>query len=149
MTNWVMNSRGKGKATLAGRDGQMQPDGVILMDNGNYKIFNDKVSIEDLPSYYYNKYARECTEANFVSNQYLRLREVRIEYSLPKKVLSRVKFLNNVTFSVFGNNLYTWSDFPGFDPTSATMSGNALSPGFEIVQMPGTAVYGASIRIGY
>ena len=149
MTNWVMNSRGKGNATLAGRDGQMQPDGVILMDNGNYKIFNDKVSIEDLPSYYYNKYARECTEANFVSNQYLRLREVRIEYSLPKKVLSRVKFLNNVTFSVFGNNLYTWSDFPGFDPTSATMSGNALSPGFEIVQMPGTALYGASIRIGY
>ena len=149
MTNWVMNSRGKGVATLAGRDGEMVPDGVVLMDNGNYRIFNEKLAIENIPSYYYNKYARECTESNFVSNQYLRLREVRIEYSLPKKVLSRVKFLNEVTFAVFGNNLYTWSDFPGFDPTSASMWGNALSPGFEVCQMPGTAQYGASIRIAY
>ena len=84
-----------------------------------------------------------------MSTQYLRLREVRLEYSLPKKVLSRVKFLNTVTFAVFGNNLYTWSDFPGFDPTSVSLRGNALSPGFELVQMPGTAQYGASIRIGY
>lgn len=149
MTNWVMNSRGKGAATLPGRDGELRPEGVVLTDNGNYRIFSENLAVEDIPSYYYNKYARECTEANFVSNQYLRLREVRLEYSLPKKVLSRVKFLNNVTFAVFGNNLYTWSDFPGFDPTSATMRGSALSPGFEIVQMPGVAQYGASIRIGY
>ena len=149
MTNWVMNSRGKGIATLEGRDGNLVPDGVVLLDNGNYKIFTDKLSVDKIPSYYYNMYARECTEANFVSNQYLRLREVRIEYSLPKKLLSRVKFLNNVTFAIFGNNLYTWSDFPGFDPTAVSMRGNALSPGFEIVQMPGTAQYGASIRIGY
>ena len=149
MTNWVMNSRGKGVATLAGRDGEMVPDGVVLMDNGNYRIFNEKLKIENLPAYYYNRYAVECTETNFVSNEYLRLREVRIEYSLPKKVLSRVKFLNDVTVAVFGNNLYTWSDFPGFDPTSASMWGNALSPGFEVCQMPGTAQYGASIRIAY
>ena len=149
MTNWVMNSRGKGTATLPGRDGEMVPEGVVLLDNGNYRIFNEKLKISDVPTYYYNKYARECTEANFVSNQYLRLREVRIEYSLTKKVLSREKFLNDVTFAVFGNNLYTWSDFPGFDPTSASMWGNALSPGFEVCQMPGTAQYGASVRIAY
>ncbi len=149
MTNWVMNSRGKGVATLPGRDGNLVPEGVVLLDNGNYEIYTEKLSLDKLDSYYYNKYERTCTEANFVSNQYLRLREVRLEYSLPKQVLSRVKFLNNVTFAIFGNNLYTWSDFPGFDPTSVTMKGNALSPGFEIVQMPGTAQYGASIRLSY
>ena len=148
-TNWVMNSRGKGIATLPGRDGELQPVGVIEKGNGSYTMFNQKVAVENLTAYYENKYQRECTEANFVSTQYLRLREVRLEYSLPKKVLSRVKFLNTVTFAVFGNNLYTWSDFPGFDPTSVSLRGNALSPGFELVQMPGTAQYGASIRIGY
>lgn len=148
-TNWVMNSRGKGAATLPGREGELKPDGVVLMDNGNYRIFNENIAIENIPSYYYNKYQRECTEANFVSNQYLRLHEVRLEYALPKKVLSRVKWLNNLTLAVYGNNLYTWSDFPAFDPTSVSLRGNALSPGFEIVQMPGTAQYGASIRLTY
>ena len=84
-----------------------------------------------------------------MSNQYLRLREVRLEYSLPKKALLRVKFLSSASFAVFGNNLYTWSDFPGFDPTAVTMRGNALSPGFEMLQMPGTAQYGASVRLGF
>ena len=145
-----MNSRGKGIETLAGRDGELVPEGVFYNSkNGSYTINTEKLSASAVSSYYYNKYQRECTEANFVSTQYLRLREVRLEYSLPKKVLSRVKFLNNVTFAVFGNNLYTWSDFPGFDPTAVTMRGNALSPGFELLQMPGTAQYGASIRLSY
>ena len=149
-TNWVMNSRGKGIETLAGRDGELVPEGVFYNSkNGSYTINTEKLSASAVSSYYYNKYQRECTEANFVSTQYLRLREVRLEYSLPKNVLSRVKFLNSVTFAVFGNNLYTWSDFPGFDPTAVTMRGNALSPGFELLQMPGTAQYGASIRLSY
>ena len=149
LTNWAMNSRGKGVATLLGRDGNYVQEGVYLLDNGNYKINTEKLPVENLYAFYTTKYQRECAEANFVSNQYLRLREVRIEYSLPKKVLSRVKFLNAVTFAVFGNNLYTWTDFPGFDPTAVTMRGNALAPGFELLQMPGTAQYGASIRLSY
>lgn len=149
LTNWVMNSRGKGIATLPGREGELKPEGVILLDNGNYKIFDENLKAENVYTYYYNKYQRECTEANFVSNQYLRLREVRLEYSLPKKALLRVKFLSSASFAVFGNNLYTWSDFPGFDPTAVTMRGNALSPGFEMLQMPGTAQYGASVRLGF
>lgn len=149
LTNWAMNSRGKGIATLPGRDGNFVQQGVYLLDNGNYKINTEKLPVDNLYVYYSTKYQRECTEANFVSCQYLRLREVRLEYSLPKKILSRVKFLNAVTFAVFGNNLYTWSDFPGFDPTAVTMRGNALAPGFELLQMPGTAQYGASIRLTY
>ena len=149
LTNWVMNTRGKGIATLPGREGELRPDGVLLLDNGSYKIFDENLNVGNLQTYYTNMYQRECTEANFVSNEYLRLREVRIEYALPKNVLARVKFLNAVTFAVFGNNLYTWSSFPGFDPTAVSMRGNALSPGFEMLQMPGTAQYGASIRLTY
>lgn len=149
LTNWVMNSRGKGVATLPGREGGLKPEGVVMMDNGSYRIFDETIPAENMSQYYQKKYIRECTEANFVSNQYLRLREVRLEYSLPNKVLSRVKWLRNVSFAVFGNNLYTWSDFPGFDPTAVSLRGKALSPGFELGQMPGTALYGASIRLSY
>ena len=149
MTNWVLNYRGKGVATLAGRETGLVPDGVVLLDNGNYEVFTSTIPAEKIPSYYSALYDRQCTEANFVSTQYLRLREVRLEYSLPKKVLSKVKFLNGVSFAVFGNNLYTWSEFPGFDPTAVSMRGHALSPGFDLLQMPGTVQYGASIKISY
>ena len=149
LTTWVMNSRGKGIATLPGREGELKPDGVVEMDNGGYRIFDENIDPSNLVTYYSHKYRRECTESIFVSNQYLRLREVRLEYSLPKKVMKRIKYLNNVSFAVFGNNLYTWSDFPGFDPTAVSMRGNALSPGFELLQMPGTAQYGASVRLTY
>ena len=149
MTNWVLNSRGKGVATLEGREGGFVPDGVVALSDGNYRVYTDEIPKESMPAYYETLYDRNCTESNFVSTQYLRLREARLEYSLPKKLLTRTKVLNSLSVAVFGNNLYTWSKFPGFDPTAVAMRGHALSPGFDFLQMPGTAQYGFTIKLVY
>ena len=149
MTNWVLNSRGKGLATLEGREGGFVPDGVVALSDGNYRVYTDAIPKESMPAYYETLYDRNCTESNFVSTQYLRLREARLEYSLPKKLLTRTRFINSLSVAVFGNNLYTWSSFPGFDPTAVAMRGHALSPGFDFLQMPGTAQYGFSIKLVY
>ena len=149
LTNWVLNVRGKGTATLPGREGGLVPQGVVELDDGNYRVFTDAIPKEGISTYYGELYNRDCAEANYVSTEYLRLREVRLEYSLPKKLLSKTKVLNGVSFAVFGNNLYTWSKFPGFDPTATSIRGHALAPGFDILQMPGTAQYGASIKFTY
>ena len=149
MTQSVMNSRGKGAATLQGREGGFIPDGVVVLDDGNYGIYSTPIPKESMPAYYETLYNSNCTEANYVSTQYLRLRETRIEYSIPKKLLTRTKFINSLSIAVFGNNLYTWSDFPGFDPTAVAMRGHALAPGFDILQMPGTAQYGFTLKLVY
>ena len=149
MTNWILNARGKGVATLEGRETGLVPTGVVELADGNYRVFTETIPADGIRSYYGALYSRNCAEANFVSTEYLRLREVRLEYSLPKKLLSKTKVINGVSIAVFGNNLYTWSDFPGFDPTATSLRGQALAPGFELLQMPGTAQYGASIKLTY
>lgn len=148
-TNWVMNYRGKGVATLEGREGGLVPEGVMLMADGNYKICDYEHTSSTIKTYYRVKYARECTESNFVETSFLKLREVRVEYSFPKKLLAKTKVIQGLTVAVFGNNLYCWTKFPGFDPEAVSMRGAALTPGFEILQMPGTAVYGGSISIKF
>ena len=149
MTNWILNARGKGVATLEGRETGLVPTGVKELPDGNYRVNTDPIPADGIRSYYGALYSRNCAEANFVSTEYLRLREVRLEYSLPKKFLSKTKVINGLSIAVFGNNLYTWSNFPGFDPTATSLRGHALAPGFELLQMPGTAQYGASIKLTY
>ena len=148
-TNWVLNYRGKGIATLEGREGGFVPQGVMELSDGNYKICDYEHTSSSIQAYYQAKYARECCEANFVGTSFLKLREVRVEYSFPKKLLAKTKVIQALSVSVFGNNLYCWSKFPGFDPEAVSMRGAALSPGFDLLQMPGTAVYGGSISITF
>ena len=148
-TNWALNYRGKGIATLEGREGGFVPKGVMELDDGNYKICDYEHTPYTIQSYYQARYARECAEANFVETSFLKLREVRVEYSFPKKLLAKTKVIQGLTVAVFGNNLYCWSKFPGFDPEAVSMRGAALSPGFDLLQMPGTASYGGSISITF
>ena len=148
-TNWVLNYRGKGVATLEGREGGFIPEGVMELPDGNFKICDYEHSPSTIQSYYQARYARENCEANFVETSFLKLREVRIEYSFPKKLLAKSKVIQGLSISVFGNNLYCWSKFPGFDPEAVSMRGAALSPGFDLLQMPGTAIYGGSISITF
>jgi len=149
LTNWVMNYRGKGTATLPGREGGLTPQGVIQLEDGNYKVCDVTHDKESIQLYYQAKYERNCTEANFVETSFLKLREVRLEYSFPKALLAKTRVIQGLNIAVYGNNLYCWSKFPGFDPEAVSMRGEALSPGFDLLQMPGTATYGASLSITF
>lgn len=146
-TNWVMNYRGKGTATLAGRDGTLVPHGVRETEDGNYVINTDVVPAANISNFYHCYFEQTNAEANFVSTEFLKLREVRLEYSFPKKLLAKTKVISGLTVSAYGNNLYCWSKFPGWDPEGVTMRGSAIVPGFEILQMPSAAQFGASVNI--
>ena len=148
-SNWVLNYRGKGTATLAGRNGELVPVGVRETGDGNYVINTAAIPKEQIATYYHNKYDNTNCEANFVSTQFLKLREVRLEYAFPKKLLAKTKFLSGASIAFFGNNLWCWSDFPAWDPEAVTMRGSAVIPGFEILQMPTTAQFGGSINLTF
>ena len=146
-TNWVLNYRGKGVNTLEGREGGLVPVGVRQTADGNYVINTAAIDPANIATYYHNKYDQTNAEANFVSTQFLKLREVRIEYSFPKKWMAKTKILSGASVSVYGNNLYCWSDFPAWDPEGVTMRGSAVIPGFDILQMPSTAQFGATLNL--
>lgn len=146
-TSWVLNYRGKGVATLEGREGGFVAPGVRETADGNYVINTTPFTKDNISTWYMNYYDQTNAEVNFVSTQFLKLREVRLEWQLPKRWLARTKVLSGVTLSAYGNNLYCWSDFPAWDPEGITMRGSAVVPGFEIMQMPSTAQFGASINL--
>ena len=148
-TNWVLNYRGKGTATLEGREGGLVPVGVRETGDGNYVINTIAIDPANINTYYHNKYDQTNGEANFVSTQFLKLREIRLEYAIPKRVLARTKVISQASVSMYGNNLWCWTKFPGFDPEGVTMRGSAVVPGFEILQMPSAAQFGATLNLTF
>jgi TonB-linked SusC/RagA family outer membrane protein len=146
-TDWVLNYRGKGVKTLEGREGGLVPVGVRETGDGNYVINTTEISPANISTYYHNKFEQTNAEAHFVSTQFLKLREVRLEYSLPKKMLAKSKSISSASISVYGNNLWCSTDFPAWDPEGVTMRGSAVIPGFEILQMPTTAQFGATLNL--
>ena len=103
----------------------------------------------DITEYYGLAYAFQNAEQNFVSTQFLKLRELRLDYEFPKKWLSKTRIIKGLVLSVYGRDLFCWSDFPGWDPEGAFMRGESIVPGFEIAQMPGTRAFGGSIKITF
>ena len=148
-TNWVINYRGKSKATLVGREGGYVAPGVRETADGNYVINTTAFTKDGISTWYMNYYDMTNAEVNFVSTQFLKLREVRLEWQVPKKWLARTKVISGMTVSAYGNNLWCWSKFPGWDPEGVTMRGSAVVPGFEILQMPSTAQFGGSINLTF
>ncbi len=144
-TNAVMGTRGKGTFTLAGRYDGMVLDGVNQLADGNFIRNTHKTA--DIVEYYGLAYAFQNCEQNFVSTEFLKLREVRIEYEFPRALLAKSGFIKGLSLSVYGRDLYCWTKFPGWDPEGAFMRGASVVPGFEMLQMPGTATFGGSIKI--
>lgn len=61
------------------------------------------------------------SSANVYDASFLRLKSVRLGYNLPFSVLEQLR-IKSVSFYISGNNLYTWTKFPGLDP-EATAGG--------------------------
>lgn len=66
---------------------------------------------------------------------FIKLRSVRLDYSLPKSLMNKVSFMSDVSFYVSGNNLFTWTNFDGYNPELGT-NGNALQPGLDNLRYP-------------
>ena len=87
--------------------------------------------ITDIPSAF-NDLHSETTR--FVEkNDYLRLRNVMLSYTLPKKLMDKWR-LRNVRVFAQGQNLYVWHNFQGYDPEIVTgILGGAQYPQLKTV----------------
>lgn len=78
---------------------------------------------------------------------YLRLSNVSIGYTLPRKALKKVG-LQKLRFYLTGSNLFVWTPYTGFDPEVSTM-GNSLTPGVDFGAYPRNRsfVFGLNITL--
>jgi len=139
-----MMEQGHLNQSLAGREeGFIVGEGVIQNAAGTFSPNTTKV---DPSTYYADFYRRANVESNSFDATWVKLREVSFAYSFSKEILKKYK-IKDLTLSVFGRNLYTWSDFPIYDPETAALNGANMVPGVEMGQMPAPATYGFNIKV--
>jgi TonB-linked SusC/RagA family outer membrane protein len=143
-THHKMSEQGKLEHTLRGReDGFIIGEGVVDNGDGTYSPNTKQVT---LPDFYADYYRRANVESNSFDASYVKLREVRLEYNLPAKLLSRT-FINKASIALYGRDLAMITDFPMFDPETAALNGSTILPGVEIGQMPTPRTYGMNITL--
>jgi hypothetical protein len=65
---------------------------------------------------------------------YIRWRSLRLNYSIPQSFYKKVKFVSGVSFNFSVNNLFTFTNYPGYNPDLG--SSNALQTGFDNLKYP-------------
>ena len=90
--------------------------------------------------------ARDLSSLYLEDASFIRLRNARISYDLPKKIISKVK-LQGVSIFVFGNNLLTWTNYTWYDPEISL--GSALTPGNDNGRFPRKREFGGGINVNF
>jgi hypothetical protein len=105
------------------------------------------VVAENIPSYYLAHYGRDNVEANLFRTDFIKLREMRLDYALPPALLSKLK-LTQASIGVYGRDLYTLTKWPAFDPEFGTLNDGTIDLGFELGQFPSTRTMGINLTVG-
>ncbi|GHB74930.1 SusC/RagA family TonB-linked outer membrane protein [Persicitalea jodogahamensis] len=86
------------------------------------------------------------TSSHFLfENSFTRIRNIKLAYNLPNGVLTRLG-LNNM--NVYANiaNVFTFTNYPGYDPESSTSGDNVVNAGIDYLNYPLPRTYTLGIK---
>jgi hypothetical protein len=146
LTHAVLMEEGKLKKSIPGRYNGIVGDGVKLDAGGKY-VPNDIVAT-NIQAYYDAHFNRDNVEANTFSTDFIKLREARLDFTLPQKFTSRLK-LQRAMIGIYGRDLLMITKWPAFDPEFGTLNDGQISAGFEIAQFPSTRTMGVSLTVSF
>jgi hypothetical protein len=76
------------------------------------------------------------------NSSFLRMRDVRLGYTLPKNLLNRVKYVSGMNLYVQGSNLFMWTHWRGYDP-------EAGSSNINLSEFPNPRTFTAGLDINF
>lgn len=153
-TKTIGSTSGQLAETLLGRENGYdltQPgngiisEGVIRNADGSFTPNTIKITSRNWHNRYYE---RNNVEAAKYDATFLKLREVTIGYTIPKKLLTRIP-VQDVKISLVGRNLALWTENPHFDPETMAMGGGTLIPGVEDMAFPSTRNIGFNLNVKF
>jgi TonB-linked SusC/RagA family outer membrane protein len=147
LSHAVLMEEGKLKKTLPGRYNGIVGEGVQY-DAATGKYSPNTVLATNIQAYYDAHFNRDNVEANTFSTDYIKLRELRLDYTLPASIISKLK-LQRAVLGVYGRDLFQFTKWPGFDPEFGTLNDGQVNSGFEIAQFPSTRTMGISLTVGF
>jgi TonB-linked SusC/RagA family outer membrane protein len=123
----------------------MVAPGVVQNTDGTYSPNKKLITVES----YYKEYNRIANvETNSFDASYLKLREVRFDYALPKKVIDKTP-LTSASIGIYGRNLVCITDYPLFDPETVALNGSSIVPGIETGSLPSTRTLGINLNVSF
>ena len=153
LTHAQLSRQGKLTNTLYGRYGGVLHEGVVArgLDAQGNMVYNPNTTVtENVVTYYLDRvYSMNNVETSTFDTSYLKLRELRLEWTLPKKWITRTRVLQGATVAVFGTNLFCWTKWPFYDPEVGTLNGASITRGFETASYPMTRTYGFNIKLSF
>lgn len=78
----------------------------------------------------------------------MRLKSVTLNYYIPKKILKATKVLSAAKIYVSGSNLWTITDYTGFDP-EASMGKDATAAGVDRAVYPSSKGFVVGLDITF
>ncbi|MEA4905061.1 MAG: SusC/RagA family TonB-linked outer membrane protein [Petrimonas sp.] len=124
---------GKGVKVVSGT-AKYDTDGNITEDTRKYAVNDIPVSYQEYMRLWGNSW-----EGRIHNQTFIKLREISIAYSFPKRLLGRT-FLNNASIALTGQNLLLWTkDFKYSDP----------DVGSEDMNAPSQRMIGFDLKIGF
>ena len=135
----VLNEDG----TPASNSGGVIADGVVNTGTEENPVYETNTTLVEAQQYY--KTLRNYRETYLYDASFVKLREIRLAYSLPQSLMERTPF-TKITLAAYGRNLAILKkNVPNVDPETANGSGNIQ--GFENGQYPSARVVGFNLNI--
>src|SRR5699024_1772392 len=120
-------------------------NGVVLNQDGTY---SPNTQLTDARSYYYTHFHRDNLESNTFSTDYIKLREMRIDYTIPSEITERWN-IQRAVIGLYGRDLFVFSNWPSFDPEFGSLTGDGIQKGAEIAQFPSTRTFGLNLSFAF
>jgi TonB-linked SusC/RagA family outer membrane protein len=73
---------------------------------------------------------------------FLRFRDLRVAYNLPKNMLNKIKYVSNINLYVQGSNLFIWTKWRGLDP-------EAGAENINLSEFPNPRTFTAGLDINF
>lgn len=132
---------------------------VVLEDEGRLKVSMDKWTTKhpsnEVPRNGYKKNAGikygSYINSRFVENaSYLRLQNIELGYTLPVKRMAKFnKYVKNFRMFVGAQNLFTITQYTGFNPEVSTKGGSAVAQGLDFSSYPAYKTFNFGAKITF
>ncbi|MBV8253667.1 MAG: SusC/RagA family TonB-linked outer membrane protein [Chitinophaga sp.] len=120
-------------------------DGIIF--DGYTADGKKNTAILSAMDYYKSAYSSSLSEPSIFDASFIKLREVRIGYTLPQTIVKRWG-MQAVNIALVGRNLgYLSKKAPNIDPETAFNTGNGQ--GLETLQIPTTRSFGFNLNVSF
>jgi TonB-dependent starch-binding outer membrane protein SusC len=106
------------------------PEGVVVTDPDGLRELNKDAKIWRPTRGRYLLHSWAIEDGSF-----LRVNNLTLGYTLPKTLTTKAH-VQQLRFYVTLNNLYTWTNYSGFDPEVNTRRGTPLTPGVDYAAYP-------------